>query len=247
MTGHDFMARLIAERARELDAPSVAPAATLATPARVVEGLRRALLDGETHYTDRPGMAPLREHIAASLSQTLGTARGKDTVIVTNSDTEALFACLLGLRAASGGDNLTRGEAVLPSAGVVDDARARDGALARLLGFDTRLVDPPFEPAWVGRFEVGTERCDVLRVSGLDATSIRSQFKEAESVVVGTLAGGPRVEGVSDGLSAFPVGFACVTPGLAKHARTWKQALSICTAAPSQRATLLALNVEGAS
>lgn len=44
------------------------------------------------------------------------------------------------------------------------------------------------------------------------------------------------------GLSSFRVGFVCAPRELALKICTWKQALSICSAAPSQRAALLALD-----
>lgn len=44
------------------------------------------------------------------------------------------------------------------------------------------------------------------------------------------------------GLSSFRVGFVCAPRELALKIGTWKQALSICSAAPSQRAALLALD-----
>jgi aminotransferase len=55
-----------------------------------------------------------------------------------------------------------------------------------------------------------------------------------DAVVTGSLDALP-------GLSSFRVGFVSAPPGMARSVRSWKQALSICTAAPSQRAALLSL------
>ena len=58
-----------------------------------------------------------------------------------------------------------------------------------------------------------------------------------DAVVTGSLDSLP-------GLSSFRVGFASAPPALAPKLFAWKQALSICTAAPSQRAAILALGTD---
>ncbi len=68
---------------------------------------------------------------------------------------------------------------------------------------------------------------------GLDPLSFQEVLPS--SMIVGTLDDLP-------GLSSFRVGFVCAPRELASEIRTWKQALSICSAAPSQRAALVALS-----
>ena len=68
---------------------------------------------------------------------------------------------------------------------------------------------------------------------GLDPLSFQEGLPT--STIVGTLDELP-------GLSSFRVGFVCAPKELALEIRTWKQALSICSAAPSQRAALVALS-----
>ena len=60
---------------------------------------------------------------------------------------------------------------------------------------------------------------------GLDPLSFQEGLPS--STIVGTLDDLP-------GLSSFRVGFVCAPRELASEIRTWKQALSICSAAPSQ-------------
>ncbi len=61
---------------------------------------------------------------------------------------------------------------------------------------------------------------------------------DASQIVVGSLDALP-------GVVSFRVGFAAGPEPVMKRIQTWKQALSICTAGPSQRAALAALRSAG--
>lgn len=148
----DVLKRALAERVKELPPPTETVSVSR-VPLEILEGVRDALLAGETHYTDRPGIRELREKVAERLERTA------DEVIITTGEREAKFVTRLAL-----GD-------------VTDD------------------------------------------------------------IVIGDWDELP-------GLSSFRVGYVAAAPELAKKIRAWKQALSICTAAPSQRAVLLALDKE---
>ena len=65
-----------------------------ATPAGAVSGAVQALDDGKTKYTNRPGIIPLREHIAAHVTDKYGFALGADDVTVTCGIAEAEFVAL---------------------------------------------------------------------------------------------------------------------------------------------------------
>lgn len=157
-----MMEKALARRARELEyekeSIDVVPVS-----ADVLEGLREALLGGETHYTDRPGMKALRERIGEKLG------RDADSVVITAGAREARYVIEL-----SGSD-----------APVVD--------------IGDRLSPPADRP---------------------------------DAILIGTLDALP-------GLRSFRVAFVAAPAGLGPKLKSWKQALSICTAAPSQRAALL--------
>lgn len=145
----DVMRRALAKRVGDLPATS-GPLAVGAAPLEILEGVHDALLSGETHYTDRPGMRELREKVAATLGRTA------DEIIITTGDREARFV-------------------------------------------------------------------------------IRLAFEEApDDIVIGNW------DDVA-GLESFRVGYVAAPKEKAAKVRSWKQALSICTAAPSQRAVLVAL------
>src|SRR2546425_7913208 len=64
----------------------------LATAPHVREAAKRALDDGETHYTTRPGLNPLRRAIAEELERENGIrVHAEREVLVTRGTREALF------------------------------------------------------------------------------------------------------------------------------------------------------------
>ena len=147
----DVMKQALAARVEQLP-ETAGPIAVDAVPLEILEGVRDALLSGETHYTDRPGMRELREKVAATLGRTA------DEIVITTGDREARF---------------------------------------------------------VTRLAFGETPHDV-------------------DVVIGNWDEVP-------GLESFRVGYVAAPKEKAAKLRSWKQALSICTAAPSQRAVLVAL------
>ena len=148
----DAMKQALAARVEELP-ETAGPIPVDAVPIDILEGVRDALLSGETHYTDRPGMRELREKVAATLG------RSADEIVITTGDREARFV--------------------------------------------TRLAFGETPP----------------------------------DIVIGNWDEVP-------GLASFRVGYVAAPKEQAKKLRSWKQALSICTAAPSQRAVLVALKCD---
>jgi aspartate/methionine/tyrosine aminotransferase len=67
----------------------------LATPLHVREAAKRALDEGATHYTTRPGLDALRQAVAAKLAQANGIRFKPDgEVLITCGSQEALFVSL---------------------------------------------------------------------------------------------------------------------------------------------------------
>lgn len=145
----EVMKEALAERVAEL--PAGEPVAVTAVPEEILDGVRKALEGGETHYTDRPGVRELRERVASKLGFE------PDEVVITNGESEGRFVARLALG---------------------------EGA--------------------EGRIQVGS-------------------FDELP------------------GMSSFRVGYVAAKLEDAKKVKGMKQALSICTAAPSQRAVILSL------
>ena len=79
-------------------------------PPDILRTVREALLNGETHYTSRPGIVALRVKIAEALSRLGAPSFDAATeVIITAGERESLFVTLLALR-PSGGDVWTAGD-----------------------------------------------------------------------------------------------------------------------------------------
>lgn len=212
---------------RTLPDPGVAPAPEAAA------ALRSALLGGETHYTPRPGLPELQEAIARRL-EAAGAPPG-GTVVITGGRQEALFVALAGARAEAGDapGSVALSPAALGDPGVlaacalldlfpVGDA-AGDGAVARVAAPEEAGRESPVEIVDCGdRLLPGDARRAFLAGVG------------EEAVLVGSLDGLPE-------LAPFRVGFFRAPPRLLGRLRSLKQAVSICTAAPSQRTAALLL------
>ena len=223
------------------------PAAALpgrALSPELMERLRRALLGGETHYTARPGLPELRRAVGERL-RAAGLS-GAGEVVVTAGRREALFVALAGAREAAR-ERSDEGEppswpvalspaarddpAVANACGALDLVSA-GGAVAGLRRWD--------EPEGGGEGDART--AGTLRIvdlgdslASLPADALRRVPPGA--VLVGSLDGWPQLAG-------FRVGFFFAPPAVFDRLRGLKQAVSICTAAPSQRAAALVLGVE---
>lgn len=213
--------RLLAERSRvQVLSPAREPEAV---PEVILAGVERALLEGETHYTSRPGLPELRETIARRLPD-----RDREEVVVCAGGSEALFTVLGALSPEPG----SRFE-------VDPELEARALPLFELFGLRRRESED--EPAHIvyrrstSTAGLLTENAEILDCgSRLEAPAGSS----SEAVFVGDLD-------AIEGLESFRVGFVSARAPLVARVRSFKQALSICTAAPSQRAAVIALSRAG--
>jgi aspartate aminotransferase len=63
-------------------------------PVGVIAAAEAALEAGKTHYTDRPGILPLREYAVAWLGRNYGIELSAEAVTITIGATEARFVCV---------------------------------------------------------------------------------------------------------------------------------------------------------
>ena len=210
--------------------------------------LREALLGGETHYTPRPGLPELRAAVRERLSAAgLGVA---GEVVITAGREEALFVSLAGAREAARDKGRADGEwRVLLSAAAAGDPAVL--AVCGALDLPPGLADEDRAAgvAAVGRLGKGAEAAESVAAAagalpildlgdalpGLASGALRGV--RPGTVVVGSLDGWP-------GLAGFRSGFFFSPPETLTRLRGLKQAISICTAAPSQRAAALVLGAE---
>ena len=216
--------------------PAAAPVPEL------LESLRHHLLAGETHYPDRPGMVELRRLVGAALPGAGYPERGPDGVLITVSEGESLFVALLGLGVGKG-------------ASFTGSAPGRHGRLFGWMG--VLEADPGVAPVTAsaafhytdlahdaarGTHGHDPRDASVPRIHAIGDRLFRSGEGEhaddalSDVIVIGSL----------DALHAmrpFRLGFVAARPGMLAGITKWKQASSICSPAPSQRAALWALGV----
>ena len=238
----------VSDRSQALGPGRTLPDAGVALAAEHAAGLRTALLGGETHYTPRPGLPELQAAIARRL-EAAGAPPG-GTVVITGGRQEALFVALAGARAEAGNHpgsvalaaGVDGDPGVLAACALLDlfpigDA-AGNGAVARVAA-----------PENAGGGDAGTgDAGGAAPVTIVDCgdrllpDGARTRFLAGvggEAVLIGSLDGLPE-------LAPFRVGFFRVPPRLLGRLRSLKQAVSICTAAPSQRTAALRLGAEPA-
>ncbi len=209
-------------------------------PTGLLAHLRDHLQRGETHYTTRPGLTELRSAVAEKIRQRGGPDRAAGSVIVTHGEGEALYVTLLGLGVDAGSIVVVSGDCC--HRGLMD-----------LLGI--QLVDPDDAGAGNAKVfyrEVGGGFRDPGRVpkEGIpevlvlggqlflsEAGAADLSFLSDDTILVGHFDSLP-------GLDQFRMGYVAGPPELVKGIQTWKQALSICSAAPSQRAASFLLSRE---
>ncbi len=255
MKGNDGMA--LADRLLWLgDAPAVNRVeATGEIPADLLKAVEEALLAGETHYTVRAGLPELRRRLAQRLTQEGGPSYDSvDNVLITTGESEALFVALLGLAPGPGeilvaSSRRCAHEALFHLMGL----RAKSAAEITRPARETRLIYREWSSnqdtqAALIRLAVEHGLPDILNLEDAlgcgdlagrtrgegEAGDWFPRFSHDRTIVVGNLGSLP-------GMSSFRVGYLMGPERLVARIRVWKQAFSICSPAPSQRAALIAL------
>jgi hypothetical protein len=245
MTGSDdsVVAQRLAQRVRGTHhEPVRVPFRDEALPEGLPAYLREHLSAGETHYTTRPGLGELRQAIGQEIGRLGGPTYGPEGVVITAGEGESLFVTLLGL-------------GIGEEAKVVVDGECRHRELLDLLRID--LVGPQDPTAGQAkaayrdletagdrtRLPLSNDCQEIVALGGL----IRSVPRTGDHL--DRSEGAIMIGHLDDlkGIDHFRVGYAAGPPVLVKRLMTWKQALSICSAAPSQRAALFALSISTGS
>ena len=224
-------------------APSsvLAPSAQEGPSEGLLACLRHRLLAGETHYPDRPGMGELRRRVGEALPDVGFPAREPDGVLITQGEGESLFATILGLGGREGTAIVaqpgSRHQRLLDwmRVGVIEpgaDAASDAGVAFHLIEYDTGAATPgngnaSEAPGLVQVHAIG----DRLFGRPAEAAAVPT-----DAIVIGSLHG-------LEGMHPFSLGFVAAPVAVRPRIAKWKQASSICSPAPSQRAALWALGV----
>ena len=230
----------------------------------LLESLRHHLLAGETHYPDRPGMGELRRRVGIALPAAGFPAREPDGVLITQGEGESLFATILGLGGGEGASIVGKAggchQRLLDWMGVrvTEPGAAADaafqliecaGAAAPVDGNTSHDPELPqvyaigdllFAEAGGGAPSSFGDSDDASSPSVAPdaATSSAAESANAysDAIVIGSLDG-------LEGMQPFSLGFVAAPLDVRPRIAKWKQASSICSPAPSQRAALWALGV----
>jgi hypothetical protein len=205
--------------------------------------LRGHLSAGDTHYTTRPGIVDLRRAIGLEIGRCGGPDVAADGVVVTHGEGEALFVTLLGLGIGAGDSVVVAGDCRhrrLFDVMGIDLVEPGDSRASRAVA-TYRQIENGVGAAATHEDAERAERQEILALGGLLFSRRAGDAEPAgfstQAIVIGQLDSLP-------GMGHFQVGCAAGPPALVKRIMTWKQAFSICSAAPSQRAALFAISRE---
>jgi aspartate/methionine/tyrosine aminotransferase len=212
----------------------------------LLSGVETALLAGETHYTVRPGIPELRRMITQAIVSLGGPSPNAedpmDNALITSDEAEAIFAIVLGLGLDSGEvlaatENTCHHEALLRVMGLRVEKRPSSETKLTYRSWDA----DPGQQQEVLDFATKNDLPDILDLGPSLVDPKWKTFPLVESsrtFITGNLDGLP-------GMSTFRVAYLMASKDRIARCRPWKQALSICSAAPSQRAAIFALSSAG--
>jgi aminotransferase len=207
------------------------PPSPVASPA-VRAAVEAALDRGETHYTDRPGILPLREKVAALLEARFGLKTdAKTDLVVTCGVTEARFVAIQQL--------LTPGDSL---AAPSDPARLFGPTLLRgaTVAPDVTPESPvvhltsstPEATMWDRILAMGPNARLIYEIDEPDSGFHPAQIKgyADRTFTIGDLGSG-----------SWRIGYLASPASFSAGLRDFKQALTICTTNLSQWAALAAM------
>jgi len=224
-------ARLLAERFSEPARPAEPEPEAVATPP-IRAAVEAALDRGETHYTDRPGILPLREKIAALLRLRFGVEiNAKNDLVVTCGVTEARFVATQQL--------LRPGETLAAPA---EADRLYGAAALRRVVLET-AISPDTQAVYLTSATPESALREYLAAAPKIATVLyevdepASRFHPAQlaefadrTVTIGQL-----------GEESWRIGYLASPGAFSPAMRDFKQALTICSTNLSQWAALAAM------
>lgn len=233
MNGPQQLARPLAQRVAHLPEPLAPAGGRLSVPPAVQQAAYEALARGETHYTDRPGILPLRRQAVEWLGRICGLELSADEVTITCGATEARFVALKQL--------------VAPGQHVVALASGSHiAAAAQLLGLAVRQPGDSLADVGVIYLTSLDDPAQVQKVLNQAATSECWIVWDTSVAPAAGLhpAHHPELAGrvisigsFSDALPGWRVGWMAGSKA-ANKLRAYKQSMTICSTSISQWAAL---------
>lgn len=225
------LARPLARRVADLPEPSedltVKP-----VPESVIDKAYEALDAGHTHYTDRPGILPLRSQIVSALNRQYQLELSADAATITCGATEARYVALKQLVPVSstvlhaGSGDVLQAAAQLIGIHLSTSNTYENVSMVYLTPNDdpdqvSRLCTEALSRGWWVLFDVS---------AGLNGSSHPAQNPELKPHVI-------TVGSFSPTLPGWRVGWMAGSKA-ANKLRAYKQSMTICTTSVSQWAAL---------
>ena len=198
-----------------------------------------ALDRGETHYTDRPGIAPLRRAVAAALSALRSAPLSERDVVITCGVTEARFVAIQRLLPAGSGTVVALGHRDrLEGACIIRDVTLVGADAAGDVGDDALVyvpadADPASLRTWLA-LAVEHRWPIVHELDRLHGSPLEHDGTFELTVTIGDLA-------APHGAEAWRVGYLAAPDVLVGPLREFKQSLTLCTTNVSQWGVLALL------
>jgi aspartate/methionine/tyrosine aminotransferase len=199
-------------------------------PAVARDASAAALDRGETHYTDRPGIMPLRQKVAERLASIYGVdVDAVKGVVITCGVTEARFVAIQQLIPSGSGTvvALSHPERVAGACVVRDVQLAGpdDDVNGHALVYLSADTPAARRDAWLSRAKA--QGWPVLFEAGDGGWHPATAGLAEQTVTIGSL-------GLAEGLEAWRIGYLAAPSATAGPLRDFKQALTLCTTNLSQ-------------
>jgi aspartate/methionine/tyrosine aminotransferase len=228
MSGPQTLSRPLAARVAGLPDPGEW-AAGPDLPTAVIDAACQALDAGKTHYTDRPGILPLRTWVAAHLNAWYDLNISPEAITITCGSTEARFVAVYKLVPAGtrlvcpGAPDRIAGTAALAGATLVSEVDDPAGVSAVYLTPDQprSVIDPLLSQDWWIIW-------DTSGSGGAGFHPAQNPKLAGRIVTIGSF---------SDRMPGWRVGWMAGSDQ-AKQLRAYKQSLTICSTSISQWAAL---------
>ncbi|MEX2500823.1 MAG: aminotransferase class I/II-fold pyridoxal phosphate-dependent enzyme [Trueperaceae bacterium] len=217
----------LAKRIARLDPVGDAGMASAApVPAAARDAAMDALDRGETHYTDRPGIVPLRERVAERLQADHGVqVDSKQGVVITCGVTEARFVAVQQLLASGAGTvvALAHPERLAGACAIRDVSLVGPDAdpSSPVLVYLCEGADPAQRDAWLARAQAADWPVVAEVGPGFDGHPAAYGLHD-RTVTIGDV-------GTPHGAEAWRIGFLAAPAATTGPLRDFKQALTICT------------------
>jgi aspartate/methionine/tyrosine aminotransferase len=218
--------------ARVADLPETAePGDSPLVSERVLQAAIKAMQDGQTHYTDRPGILALREKAVNRLGKRYGVELSPDEATITCGATEARFVALKLL--------------AKPGTRILAPNAAEDiQAAVRLLDLELAAPDDTSEVSvlYLTPAEDAASLLEQAAQQGwwiiYDTSQPQGTVNQPHPAQNPALAGRTvTIGGVDDSLPGWRVGWMAGSQ-MANKLRAFKQSMTICTTSVSQWAAL---------